>query len=387
MLASLLLVSLASAEEGTLSDAETNYTGAIILEGQLDVVAAAYGPSDVFSGTLSSTEEYAYWSGNTLYVGAEDDFGNVVDGIVEFFWFESSIDRGSDFYVAVIKVRSTPNVYDDWMLDDSESHPVQQVQAEAAYGGSQAFRWDWSLPFESYGLESYGQATLRNSYGIGGSAEGAAMGAKKVTDEATGATAEVSVQAKGNVSSEYNVKTEFTTELWFWETQVLGRPGEMKWSTILTDSKSKEEESAYYEYFLVMQAEEGTTFLIDSIQFSAGFDAGNWDIINSSEFGVAVYDIELMQPEYTPDEPVDTGDTGEDTGTDDTGTDDTGTDDTGTEETDPSAGGPGGGPSNPFADPGEDSGGFFGCSSAAGGSFAGFGLLLAGLALVFRRRD
>jgi hypothetical protein len=30
MLASLLLVSLASAEEGGLSDAETNYTGAII---------------------------------------------------------------------------------------------------------------------------------------------------------------------------------------------------------------------------------------------------------------------------------------------------------------------------------------------------------------------
>ena len=382
MLASLLLVSLAVAEEGGLSDAETNYTGAVILEGKVDAVAHSYGPSDVFSGDTYTTEEYAYWSGNTLYVGAEDDYGNAVDGIVEFFWFESSIDRGADFYVAVIKVRSTPYVYDDWMLDDDSNHPVQQVHAQASYGDSQAFRWDWSLPFESYGLESYGQATLRNSYGVGASAEGSAMYADSVTEE--GVTVEGKVQAKGNVSSEYNVKTEFTTELWFWETQVLGRPGEMKWSTILTESESKEEESAYYEYFLVMQAEEGGTFLIDSLQISAGFDYG-WDVWTTSEFGVAVYDIELMQPEFIPDEPVDTGDT--DTGDTDTGDTDTGDTDTGTEETDPSAGGPGGGPSNPFADPGEDSGGFFGCSSVAGGSFAGFGLLLAGLALIFRRRD
>lgn len=381
MLASLLLVSLAAAEEGGISDAETNYTGAIILEGKVDASFGYYGPGYTAGGLFLDQTDYAYWSGNTLYLGAEDSGGNAVDGIVEFFWFESSIDRGADFYVAVIKVRSTPS-NDGYTLEASSSYPVQQVWANAAYGGSQAFRWDWSLPFESYGLESYGQATLRNSYGVGASAEGSAMYAETYAKDET-TKVEGKVQAKGNVSSEYNVKTEFTTELYFWETEVLGRPGEMKWSTILTDSH-REEESAYYEYFLVMQAQEGVPFEMDTLEISASFDK-DWSL-STSQFSVEVTDIELSRPAYTPDEPDDTGDT--DTGWEDTGPVDTGPFDTGEpDETDPSAGGPGGGPSNPFADPGEESGGFFGCSSAAGGGFAGFGLLLAGLALVFRRRD
>ena len=66
---------------------------------------------------------------NTLYVGAEDDYGNGIDGIVEFFWFESSIDRGADFYVAVIKARTTPNVTDDWYLMEDDTKPVQKVSA------------------------------------------------------------------------------------------------------------------------------------------------------------------------------------------------------------------------------------------------------------------
>ena len=378
MLASLLLVSLAAAEEGGISDAETSFTGAIILEGKVDASFGEYGEG---WSSMGNQTEYAYWSGNTLYVGAEDEYGNTIDGIVEFFWFESSIDRGSDFYVASIKSRTNPNL-DESRLAVSSALPVQEVWAEADFGSGQAFRWDWSLPFENYGLESFGQATLRNSYGIGGSAEGSAMAAKKVTDKTTGATAEVSVQAKGNVSSEYNVKTEYTTELWSWYTDVDGRPGEMIWSTTL-DNMSKDKESAYYEYFLVMQADEGQSFMVDSLNFHGGTESSimGWD----QSFAVVIHDIELSRPAYTPDEPVDTGDTGEDTGTEDTGPFDS---DTGeTDETDPSAGGPGGGPSNPFADPGEESGGFFGCSSTAGGSFAGFGLLLAGLALVFRRRD
>ena len=384
MLASLLLVSLAVAEEGGLSDAETNYTGAIILEGKIDASVASYGPGETYgdgwAGDIGQTE-YAYWSGNTLYMGAEDGDGNVIDGIVEFFWFESSVDRGADFYVAVIKVRSTPNQSNSYYLLTGDDNPVQQVWAKGAVGDSQAFRWDWSLPFESYGLDSYGQATLRNSYGVGASAEGSAMYAETYEKDET-TKVEGKVQAKGNVSSEYNVKTEFTTELWHWETKVLGRPGEMKWSTELTNDHQAEE-SAYYEYFLVMQAEEGTAFTIDSLEISGGFDEWTWGYWN--EFSVSVNDIELSRPAYTPDEPVDTGDT--DTGEVDTGDTDTGGFDTDTGGSDPSAGGPGGGPSNPFADPGEDSGGFFGCSSVAGGSFAGFGLLLAGLALVFRRRD
>ena len=385
MLATILLTSLAMAEEGGgLSDAETSYTGAVILEGKVDASFGDFGPGVTYgegwSGDIGQTE-YAYWSGNTLYIGAEDGHGNVIDGIVEFFWFESSIDRGADFYVAVIKARSTPNLSDSYYLNTGNEHPVQQIWVQGGTGADQAFRWDWSLPFENYGLDSYGQATLRNSYGIGGSGEGAAMWAKKVTDEKTGATADVTVQTKGHISSEYNVKTEFTTELWHWETKVLGRPGEMKWTTELTNDHQAEE-SAYYEYFLVMQAEEGSSFVVDSLEISAAFDEWTWGYWN--EFSVEVTDIELSRPAYTPDEPTDTGDTGsEDTG--DTGEPWFG-DDTGSEEEDPS-GDPSGGPTNPFADPGEADG-FFGCSTTStGGSFAGFGMLLAGLALLFRRRD
>jgi len=45
-----------------------------------------------------------------------DDTGNSVDAIVEFFWFESSIPRGSDFYVMQVKVKSSPNPWDKWFL-------------------------------------------------------------------------------------------------------------------------------------------------------------------------------------------------------------------------------------------------------------------------------
>lgn len=381
MLATILLTSLAMAEEGGgLSDAETSYTGAVILDGQTDVDFVDHGPGPTADEGVTT---YTYWSGNTLYMGAEDEYGSSIDGIVEFFWFESSIDRGSDFYVAVIKARTTPKLGESQYLSTSSALPVQEVLVSANYGSTQAFRWDWSLPFENYGMESYGQVTLRNSYGVGGSAEGSAMGAKKVTDPETNATAEVTVQTKGHVSSEYNVKTEYTNELYRWNTIVNGRPGEMLWSTTLETSDRKEQ-SAYYEYFLVMQAEEGSTFTIDTLELFGGTEGSVWTGWSNRYFSVEVTDIELSRPAYTPDEPTDTGDTGsEDTG--DTGEPWFG-DDTGSEEEDPS-GDPSGGPTNPFADPGEADG-FFGCSTTStGGSFAGFGMLLAGLALLFRRRD
>ena len=95
-----ILSSLASAEG--LSDAETSYSGATILVGNEDAWFDSYSPGTMDRGGKWEQTEYAYWSGNTLYAGSEDEHGNQVDAIVEFFWFESSIDRGSDFYVAVI---------------------------------------------------------------------------------------------------------------------------------------------------------------------------------------------------------------------------------------------------------------------------------------------
>ena len=87
-------------------------------------------------------------------------------GIIEFFWFQSSIDRGSDFYVAVIKARASPgdNCYwGPWLagadchlwadeLQDWGEYPVISVEAMTDISREAgAFRWDWSVPFENYG--------------------------------------------------------------------------------------------------------------------------------------------------------------------------------------------------------------------------------------------
>ena len=106
MLGLLLCTSLVFADG--LETPETSYVGASILEGDQDVIFDVVTDLD----DEISPETYAFFEGNTLYVGNSDDYGNSIDGIVEFFWFQSSIDRGTDFYVAVIKVRATPG--NDW---------------------------------------------------------------------------------------------------------------------------------------------------------------------------------------------------------------------------------------------------------------------------------
>ena len=188
-LATSLLTAPAQADD--LSEAQTSYIGAQMLEGDTDVVFGGIEVGDM--GLDEGQERYAFFTGNTLYFGVEDENSNSVDGIAEFFWFESSIDRGSDFYVAVIKVRTTPNVTDNWYLEVGDE-PVNFVRAESDTSrGTGAFRWDWSVPFENYGMESYGEVTLSTEYGIGGSGEGSAMAAEKVGEDGT--RADVSVQA------------------------------------------------------------------------------------------------------------------------------------------------------------------------------------------------
>ena len=75
-----------------LSEAETSYKGAWMLEGGLDVDFGSVAVGSLANDEAQST--YAFFTGNTLYVGAEDSQGNGIDAIVEFFWFESSLDRG-----------------------------------------------------------------------------------------------------------------------------------------------------------------------------------------------------------------------------------------------------------------------------------------------------
>jgi len=301
MLTTLLLTTLATAQDG-ISEAETSYSGATILVGDHDAWFETYTPGPMTRDGKYEQTEYAYWSGNTLYLGSEDEHGNQVDAIVEFFWFESSIDRGSDFYVAVIKARTTPFVNDEWYLMKHDEKPVLYVDAYTdTTRENNAFRWDWSLPFTNYGVDSYGQVTMKSSYGIGGNAEGSAMYAETYDEE--GVKAEGKVQAKGYVNSEYSVNTNYSVELWSWYTKVNGSPSEMEWSVTL-DNRTKLEENAYHEYFLAMQATEGDEFIIDELTIGATTDQWWWGIWN--ENSVTVHGIHLYRPAM--EEEVDEGD-------------------------------------------------------------------------------
>ena len=80
----LALVLGGSAHATSLSASETSYTGASILEGDWDV-------SFEDSFDISGSEDrfpYAFFEGNTLYVGNSDIYDNTIDAIVEFFWFK-----------------------------------------------------------------------------------------------------------------------------------------------------------------------------------------------------------------------------------------------------------------------------------------------------------
>ena len=289
--------------QSDLAEAETSYKGAVMLDGGVDATFD-YAWEGLFNSWEFDQTEYAYWSGNTLYLGAEDEHGNGVDAIAEFFWFESSIDRGSDFYVAVIKARSTPKVTGDWELETGDDKPVQHVSATTDLSrGTGAFRWDWSVPFENYGIESYGQVNMKASYGMGIDAEGSAMTAAKYNEN--GVVAEGTVQAKGYVNADYSVKTNYTIELWSWYTTVRGAPGEQTWE-VTCDNFTKTEESAYHEYFLVMQSEAGVPFTIDTLTIGGSFDEFNWGFGDTNQFSVEVAGITLSRPPVaSDDEPVD----------------------------------------------------------------------------------
>ena len=294
---------------------------------------------DNFLGFSDSDEEtfpYAFFEGNTLYVGNSDIYENTIDAIVEFFWFQSSIDRGTDFYVAVVKTRVTPghDCYyapwdwargaqcklwaDEW--SDWGEYPVLSVEATTDVTREQgAFRWDWSIPFESYGIDAYGQVTFQNKYGIGESAEGAAMvhGDYQMNEDGD-VKAEGNVQVKGYQTSEYSVQTQYDVTLYEWDVFVDGRADLMAWDMYL-NLGARETQSAYHEYFLAIQVAEGEQFTLDNLSFVGNFDTGWYDPFRH-ELGLTLEGMTIGQPYWEPtsneeteeeveetDEEVDTG--------------------------------------------------------------------------------
>ena len=285
-----------------ISDAETSFKGALMLKGDIDV---SFG--DVTAGVLEDDDNfrYAFFSGNTLYAGVEDREGNTTDMIVEFFWFESSLDRGSDFWVAVVKARTTPNLEDGWKLM-VEDAPVLSLHAETYNEfDNSGFRWDWSLPFESYGWDSYGSVTMESSYGLATNAEGAAMVAFEYKDKdadgdaGTTVTEEVSatVQSKGYLNDHFQIQTKYQITLWRWEMMVQGTPADMDWDLYL-DSWDRQDQNAYHEYMMVMQADEGKGFNLERLELSGTTAIPRWYWWDSeSTMSIAINDIQIERPD------------------------------------------------------------------------------------------
>lgn len=304
-----LMTSTAQAQE--LSVPETSYIGAIMLEGNVDVTFDGYQALDG-----NSQNSYAYFNGNSLYLGHQDDEGNRVDAIVEFFWFESSIDRGADFFVGVIKARSNPSTGNSlWLTswnDWGSQAPVLGVEAYTDVSRERgSFRWDWSLPFDHYGIDAYGQVSVGNQYGLGGGAnvgaEGAAMTAISIPEgtningvPVTGsAQVNAEIQAKGYLSSEYKVQTQYNITLYEWEVDVIGGADTMAWDMFLNlDARS--EESAYHEYYLAIQVDEGYTFTLDNINILGNFDTSWMPWAGAHEIGVMLQNVEISAPFYSP---------------------------------------------------------------------------------------
>jgi len=312
----LLLVALLSAppvlaegeEEGSgsdsqpqpdsdLSDSETSFTGAVMLVGNEDATMQPVVPG---SFSTASDTRYAFFVGNTLYAGVADEHGNTVDLIGEFFWFESSIDRGSDFYVGVFKVRTSPIELDGWRLETGNSILYLDANTDLS-SQSGSFRWDWSVPFESYGWDSFGSVTLETEYGLGLNAEGSAMSATGTDEE--GESYSASVQAKGYLNSDYKVRTQYQVTLWRWEVMVQGAAGQMSWDMVL-NSGDREDQNAYHEFFLVMQTGINEPFEISGLEFGGQVKENRllW-FDRHSDLSALIPSIILTRPALPVEEP------------------------------------------------------------------------------------
>jgi len=94
-----------------VSNTDTSFVGARILKEGAEVSGG-----EPYTGIYEDieTQSYGFWQGDTLFFGADNEVtGNTVDGVAEFYWFESSIPKSADFYVMVLKVKSSPNIIND----------------------------------------------------------------------------------------------------------------------------------------------------------------------------------------------------------------------------------------------------------------------------------
>ena len=274
------------------SDTGTNFQGARILKGGEDVVVQGQTGEGKYTGT--NAERYQYWQGSTLYFGVQSpDTKNSVDAIAEFFWFESSIPRGSDFYVMQIKVKSSPNPWDKWILakepnflDDyilfwNDIQPAQHLDVTMEPGGAHgALRWDFCVPFETYKWEPVKTMQIAESYGAGYSVNAAANLEGKASKQFQegGAVADLSgnvdIQSKGYVNNDFKVQSQYTITLYKWQMLVQSGGEDIHYKLVVLPhdkQKDNQSDSGYYEYFIVIQATRGTPVHISEIEIGGMF--------------------------------------------------------------------------------------------------------------------
>jgi hypothetical protein len=309
----LLSAAPASAEDGNkpaIATAETSYQGARVLRKGIEVEGGQSAPG-IYKGDEeegADIERYSYWQGDTLFLGAyNQETGNSVDAVAEFYWFESSIPKSSDFYVMVIKAKTSPNALNGWKLRQEEdwwtgfwdgNKPCQLVDVNMAdMGSAGSIRWDWSVPFQNYGWEPIGSIEVAQSYSVGfdgdAQASGNPLGAFKEGGFLKDITKNANIQAKGQFNKSFSVSSQYTVTLHKWQMFVQGGATHMTWNLVVAPEGSISDDSAYHEYYVVVQAPEGTTAKIDSIDIAASFHKpvsfwfDDWDSLSAGAVSIS----------------------------------------------------------------------------------------------------
>jgi MYXO-CTERM domain-containing protein len=302
-----------SAED--LSETQTAFYGARLLcgptadspncprsaRGEVSFGRVEVGDYDDFDGR----DRYSFWTGDSLFAGVIDDAsGNRVDAVAEFYWFESSVPRDSDFYVVVLKVAAAPNQTSNWRIATDPSivdnllfrdiGPIHRIKAMVERNGNfGAIRWDWSVPHQNYRWEPAQVIEVEQEYTAGVNVEGNAM--RSLTEG-------VSIQAKGYLNAMAKVSTRYTITLWRWEMRVQPGATDMIWNLTALDPEH-DLDPAYHEYFLVIQAPRGREARLEGLDFGGTFRQrrGGWadSIIPDSfdDLSIRVADIVLRPPQ------------------------------------------------------------------------------------------
>jgi hypothetical protein len=332
-----------------LVEAETSYRGAQILRGGLSLddeqTDISIGRTVVGSeGDPAHTKIVGKFIGNTLNAEARDEEGNTILFNAEFYWFESSVPRGSDFFVAVVKAVNSPNRAEKWVLEHSangtwdfvrpDHGPVLQLRAETdpqlSHGG---FRFDWSIPKDDYGVDQVGEVTMTAAYGAGLKGEGSAQYAyaKDFGDTEYcntyagsmeyGCEVGAGTQVNGNMDLTYSVNTRYEIKLFTWDVYSDLSPTTMLWTMFLRNSAA-ETNKAYHEFFITMQTPEGDEFHIDKLELLGHYKKKKWGPVPDDRraLSVAVYDINFRRPKdaldqletYNPDGGVGSDNAGDD---------------------------------------------------------------------------